>query len=72
MPTGTPAAPWPGCRVRAMNSHPAAAGSGAVPGGREEGGWLRPGPHLLAGIAVLLLGLYFSVGTAIPAASGKG
>jgi diguanylate cyclase (GGDEF)-like protein len=31
---------------------------------RDTGGWLRPGPHLLAGLAVLLLGLYISVGTA--------
>jgi diguanylate cyclase (GGDEF)-like protein len=31
---------------------------------RESGGWLRPGPHLLAGLGVLALGLYFSVGTA--------
>ena len=47
-----------------MHSDLAPAGTEAAPAGREEGGWLRPGPHLLAGLAVLLLGVYFSVGTA--------
>ncbi|MCX7032707.1 MAG: diguanylate cyclase [Arenimonas sp.] len=27
----------------------------------RAGGWLRPGPHLLAGLVVLALGIYFSI-----------
>src|SRR5688572_27780571 len=31
---------------------------------QSAGAWLRPGRHLLAGLGVLLLGIYFSVNSA--------
>ncbi|HEX5693983.1 MAG TPA: hypothetical protein VFY00_05110, partial [Arenimonas sp.] len=39
--------------------------SDTFPAGRNDpaGGWLRPGLHWLVGVAVLLLGLYFSIST---------
>lgn len=50
--------------MRAMNLEHAPAGMEDRLAARETPGWLRPGPHLLAGLAVLLLGLYISVGNA--------
>lgn len=64
MPDGTPWGLPAGCRVRAMDSDPPPAAPEGSPPDREERSWLRPGPHLLAGLGVLLLGLYISVGTA--------
>ena len=47
-----------------MDRDPHPAGTEGSPSARETRSWLQPGPHLLAGLAVLLLGLYFSFGTA--------
>ena len=47
-----------------MSSRLAPAGTEDRPAAGDEGSWLRPGPHLLAGFLVLLVGIYLSVGTA--------
>lgn len=46
-----------------MIPDPLPAGKEDTPSGADRPGWFRPGPHLFAGLVVLLMGLYFSVST---------